>query len=421
MHWIALLPASEDERAAWGWWALQFTPRVALLDEAIVLEVQASQALFGGRRSLSCRIFESNTALAPVKWASGATSLVALALLRLQLRGAARPRAVGELPLELLTAALPHVAVLERTGCRNWGQLRALPRAGVARRFGAGLLDALDAAFGERPEGHAWLTLPTVFDMNLELPALATSAPELLWSAQRLLSQLQVWLAVRNQGVLALEFEWTLDLRRHNGVQLPSHQQLVIRTAQATQDLAHLRRLASEQLHRTTLAAPANHLRLRSLETSPWAGASTSLLPEDRRKGEKLHQLVERLSARLGEGSVVVPVACEDHRPERKQQWLPARQALATAAPDADALYPAWLLPQPLRLQMQGDTPCHGGPLHRLARLYRVEAAWWEANGPALRDYFIARSPQHGLVWIYRERPGPGQSQPRWFLQGLYA
>ena len=422
MHWIALLPSHEDERQAWGWWALRFTPRVAQVDEALLLEVSGSERLFGGRNRLLRRIFEPDRAPVHAHWAPGATSLIALALLRIKSGGLPAPAAVPDgLPLHTLTAAREHLPTLERTGCRNWGDLRALPRGGMARRFGAPLLDALDAAWGQRPERYPWLILPEVFDLKLELPALATGAPELMWSAQRLLTQLQIWLQARHHGVLALELEWTLDLRRLNGVRLPSHEQLVVRTAQATQDIAHLRRLVGEHLARAKLSAPANHLRLRTLETTPWAGASTSFLPEDNRKGEKLHQLVERLSVRLGEGNVTVPVACEDHRPECKQQWQPARHAVASAAPDAQSLYPTWLLPQPLRLDMQGDTPCYGGPLRRLARLYRVEAAWWEESGPALRDYFIARSPEAGLVWIYQERPGPGEARARWFLQGLYA
>jgi protein ImuB len=69
---------------------------------------------------------------------------------------------------------------------------------------------------------------------------------------------------------------------------------------------------------------------------------------------------------------------------------------------------------------VQGTVPQYGGPLRRLARLYRVETAWWEEGGPALRDYFIARSDEVGLVWIYRERL-PESKQARWYLQGLYA
>ena len=503
MYWIALLPSHEDERIAWAWRALQFTPRVAQLDEAVLLEAGASLRLWGGRKHLLRRLFHEGNPLSPAAWAQGRTALAALGLLRLQRRGAAPPaRLPQDLPLEVLSAAREHVQTLERTGCRSWGDLRALPRAGVARRFGAALLEALDCAYGERPDRFAWLQLPEVFDLKVELAGLATTAPELMWSAQRLLNGLQVWLQARHRGVLALELEWTLDLRRLNGVQLSSHEQLAVRTAQPTQDIAHLRRLVGEHLSRASLSAPANHLRLRTLETTEWAGASKSLLPEDNVKGERLHQLVERLSVRLGEGSVVVPQAQADHRPERMQAWRPARgapQAMGerpalrkrkpaphpnplpkgeretfrhlpskekemafsplpsgekervfhplsseervflplpsgeragvrgTAGDTADALYPAWLLPRPVPLEVRNNVPHYGGPLRRLTRLFRVETGWWEDSPPALRDYFIARSEEAGLVWIYRERPlqlarGLEQAQEfRWYLQGLYA
>ncbi|MEO5669188.1 MAG: DNA polymerase Y family protein [Ramlibacter sp.] len=432
MYWIALLPSHEEERCAWGWRALQFTPRVAPVDEALLLEVSASERLWGGRKHLLRKLLHNCEPLAPARWATGATSLTALALLRLKLRGESPPASLPQdLPLDVLTAAREHVPTLERTGCRNWGDLRSLPRAGMARRFGAALLDALDAAYGDKAERYPWLTLPEAFDLKCELAALATTAPELMWGAQRLLTQMQVWLQARHRGVLALELEWTLDLRRLNGVKLPSHEQLVVRTAQPTQDIAHLRRLVGEHLSRASLSAPANHLRLRSLETVPWGGADRSLLPEDNVKGERLHQLVERLSVRLGEGNVVVPQAHEDHRPELMQCWEPGRgmavmpESIAHAG--TDSLYPPWLLPQPLRLEVRNSVPHYHGPLHRLARLYRVETGWWEDGKPALRDYFIARSEEAGLVWIYRERP-PSLSQGletarefRWYLQGLYA
>ncbi len=237
MDWIALLPPEVD-RAAWGWWALRFTPRVAQVEEALLLEVSASQRLWGGRQQLLHQLFKENPLETIVQYAQGATSLVATALLRLACRGAAvRGELPGQLPLDTLSAALPHVNTLARIGCHSWADVRALPRGGVARRFGAALLEALDAAYGEQPEGYPWLALPEVFDVKLELPALASSAPELLWSAGRLLSQLQVWLQARQRGVLALELEWTLDRRRYNDENLPLHEQLVIRTAQPAQGM----------------------------------------------------------------------------------------------------------------------------------------------------------------------------------------
>ncbi len=427
MYWIALQASQDELRSAWGWRAMQFTPRVAQVEEALLLEAGASERLFGGRRRMLRRLLKASTDLPAPHWAEGATSLVALSLLRLRKRGEAYPPSMPDgLPLQTLSAARPHLDTLERIGCTTLGQLNALPRAGVSRRFGAALLQALDAAYGQRTERYEWLTLPASFDENLELQSLATSTSELLFTGQHLLTLLQAWLQARNLGVLALEFEWTLDLKRLDGKRLPPKEKMEVRTGQPTQDMKHLRRLTSEQLARATLSAPANHLRLRTLETVPWGGVSTSLLPEDNRPGEKLHQLVERLSVRLGEENVTLPEPRQDHRPERMQQWLPARQPPAAPAREdqpADALYPPWLLREPLRLRVQGDKPFYQGPLQLLTRARRLEGAWWDGavQEPVVRDYFVARSEAVGLIWIYRERLSLDQDHAQWFLHGIYA
>jgi protein ImuB len=426
MYWIALQPSNEDERRAWCWRALQFTPRVAIVEEALLLEASGSLRLWGGRRRLLEQLLEAEL-LAPCVWADATTALKALGLLRLRrdAAGAARLRN-DDMPLHTLSASRQHLDSLERIGCRTWGDLRRLPRAGVARRFGAGLIEALDFAYGDREERYRWEELPQVFDLDVELPSLATNASELLWTAQRLLSQLQVWLQARQRGILALELEWKLDLRRLNGVELPSHQQLPVRTAQPAQDVAHLRRLIAEHLARSSLAAPVNHLRLRSVETVPWEGASKSLLPEENVSGEALHQLIERLAVRLGAGNVLSPCPQADHRPERMQTWqaAQARPRFAKSVPGLpkDAIFPSWLYARPLPLDVRNEKPQYQGPLRLLVGPQRLETGWWDASaeGPAVRDYFIARSDHAGLLWIYRERAGQAPAV-RWYLHGVYA
>ncbi|RYF80581.1 MAG: DNA polymerase Y family protein [Comamonadaceae bacterium] len=478
MHWIALhwspseAPPSAPESGAkaaapdaelpdaqaLGWWALQFTPHVAWCDEALLLEVSACERLWGGRQALMRQM----AALAPEglrpRQAQGASSLVALARLRLYLQGQQPPaRLPDALPLWTLGAAQPHLKVLARLGCQTWGDAAALPRAGLVRRFGADLREAFDVAWGLRPERMRWITAPETFDQKAELPALATSGPELLWSAQRLLGTLRLWLQARQRGVLALELEWTLDLKRLEGVDLPRTQSLRVRTAEPTQDMAHLRRLLAERLALVKLLAPTGWLRLRSLDTAPWGGAARSLLPPRRMQaqggsaeeawdstaGEPLHQLVEKLSARLGPQAVQVPVPQADHRPERMQAWAPAvqpaaRDAAPAAATPISALLPPWLLPAPLPLNVQAGRPNYHGPLQMLVGPQRLEGdGWWEPEegraaadphgeprGAAVaRDYYIAHNPQAGLVWVYRERWMLSQAGQvtRWFLQGLYA
>ena len=501
MHWIALplpwcdepaaTPGAAEHAAAAGWWALRFTPRVALVDgDTVLLEVSTTERLWGGRDALLAQVLQAwadasvglpdhpatrEAGVPPpgtqAVWGCGQTALVAQAWLRMALAGRAPSvQNVEGLPLHTLTALRPHAASLERMGCRTWGALRALPRAGVARRFGARVLRVLDQALGDAPEAHAWLELPEQFALTAELPALAESADALLWSVSRCLTALQGWLQARQQGALALDLAWRHDLRRIDGVAIAPTQALPVRTAQATQDMAHLRRLLSENLARTALAAPVNQITLRLLESAPLPHRSASLLPPGDRvgggrddlggaPGEALHQLLERLSARLGADHVVAPVLQADHRPERMQQWCPAAEVLGqnrahtgvqntdTKAPDA-TLWPTWLLRPPRRLAVQGNRPCHHGVLRLLAGPHRFEAGWWSAEdegagdpgnacaGLALRDYFVAHNDVVGLVWVFRERwvpqaggarqEGARQStvtatQPhRWFLHGIF-
>jgi len=397
-----------------------------------------------------------------VEYAQGATSLIAYG--RLQCAGHAADGAAAiapdALPLHTLVAARAHLPTLARLGLSNWGQLRALPRGGLVRRFGAALVDALDCAYGQRPELYPWLTLPEVFDVPLELLSSVETASALLFGARRLLAQLQLWLRARQRGVLALELLWELDARRSNALHVDAHHtgggqgRLLLRTAQATQDMQHLARLLAEQLAQVTLPAPVLHLRLRSLQTQPLAGESVSLLPDDVRHGDSLHQLLERLSARLGADQVRSNTLLADHRPERMQCW----QAAADASPTATAkrgknaiksgaayaystrarglngsndsslaaLYPSWLLATPLRLTVHQGCPQYEGPLTLLAGPQRLESGWLDGDAHcALRDYYVARSATAGLVWVYCERLGAHgttrQGPACWYLHGLFA
>ncbi len=65
------------------------------------------------------------------------------------------------------------------------------------------------------------------------------------------------------------------------------------------------------------------------------------------------------------------------------------------------------------------------GPLLILAGPERLESGWWsllevaetEGQELVLRDYYVARSPHAGLLWVYRRRSA---GEPAWFLQGVY-
>ena len=72
--------------------------------------------------------------------------------------------------------------------CRAWACARSttcciLPRAGLARRFGEGLLVELDRAFGRRPDPREPIVLPPSFESRLELFARADTTDQVLHGA----------------------------------------------------------------------------------------------------------------------------------------------------------------------------------------------------------------------------------------------
>ncbi|MCY4754022.1 DNA polymerase Y subunit UmuC family protein [Pelomonas aquatica] len=428
MRWLALCrrpDAAAGDSDALAWLALSFTPRVARLEEAVVAEVSASLRLFGGARALRQKLQAAATqaglALGAAAWAP--TALAALALARCpqhpqQGRLAER---LDALPLAALSAAQAHHAMLARLGCQRLGELRRLPRPALARRFGPGLLAALDQAYGDLPEAHAWLTLPERFDARLELPWRVEHAPVLLHFAEQLLRQLCAFLAARHAGVRALRLAWQHDAMRARDV--AGGGELTVATADTTRDLRRLSRLLAEHLARTTLAAPAGELRLSADSVLPLEEGSAGLLPgpADPQERTTTNALLERLCVRLGAGRVREGRLHEDHRLDHMQRWHPWPAPPAPAARRPPGPQPTWLVepPQPLRCDAQ-EQPVFAGPLARISGPHRIEAGWWQGGGLQTRDYYVYRSATRGLLWVYHERL-PASATSGWFLHGVFA
>jgi protein ImuB len=415
---------------------------VTRLEEAVLLEVQASLRLFGGESRLLRQLMAEVRALGVARIGVAPTALAALALARSLRPDQALARRCGPqalarvldaLPLHTLSEVACHADVLQRLGCQTLGQVRALPRAGLSRRFGAGPGRALDQALGRLPLVLAWESLPEQFEQSLECAGPIEVSAGLLFGARRLLRQLALWLGARHSGVSAVVLKWQYDARR--GCEPAGS--LTVRTASPTRDVSHLERLLAEHLGRITLAAPVQALSLQALDVQIWGPDSLSLLPQDQAGGEPLAQCLERIAARLGAEQVLAGALHADHRPQHMQRWrsavsppTPVHQAgvqEVAVLPVMAAWQPAWVLAQPLALPMRGERPHYLGPLALLAGPERIEAGWWDGQ-PAqaadltLRDYFIARSPQAGLLWVYRLRPHSSQlsGAERWFLHGVF-
>jgi len=442
MLWAALLPdnlpCDESRRteatSGLATWCLQFTPRVAVIEPlsespAVVIEVEASVRLFGGKRKLVQRVRDEcgDLGVRQLSWAP--TSLAAVAIARSGIsNGFAKPleQVLDALPLDTLTSVAAHHATLARLGCKTLGQVRALPRGGMSRRFDAELLGALDQAYGLRPEAHAWIELPDSFHQKLELMARVELAAAMLFGARRLLLLMSGWLAARHCGVTAFTLRWCHDAMRAKSA--GDGGEMTVRTAQPTRDIEHLTRLLAEHLAKVQLLAPVGDLELLAVDVQKLEDKALTLFPEPQQAGESLALVLERIAARLGPDKVLRPVVTEDHRVEWMCHWQPAPEPRARKLNRVvDIPQPTFVLPEPLRLATRGERPLYQGILQLLAGPHRIEGGWWDRVTEAgaqstrnvARDYWVALSEHAGVLWVFQTRLADDETA--WFLHGTFA
>lgn len=401
---------------------LQYTPEVALGEQdSLLLNVGASLRVFGGPRALARRVagtlrtlgLQARLGMAPT--AGGAWLLArradagprhALLLPRLK-------RRLDALPCALLPQAQPYLEWLHGIGCRRFDFLRRLPRAGLQRRCGTALLKALDAAYGDAPQAHAWVSPPAAFKRRYELIERIEHTDAVLAVARILVEQMSGWLVARQRAVPGLALALEHERGRH--ARPPTLLELTL--AEPAWQPHHLLGLLRERLGRMTLQAPVVAVVLDAPHTVPQPAANTALFPEPAQAASERARLLDMLTARLGADRVLRPSPVADHRPEVANRWTSAHDArdAATDAPVLDR--PFWLVDPPQPLQVRGNRPVHGTPLTLLRGPERIESGWWD-EGVAVRDYFVAEDAHAARYWIYRER---GVADARWFLHGLYA
>jgi protein ImuB len=217
---------------------------------------------------------------------------------------------MGPLPVAALRLPTKTIDTLHELGIRQITQLQALPRSTLPARFGAGVLERLDQAWGLIEE--LIVPVPPVEPIeavwSFEEPTADRRALESV--LQRLIGEIAETLAARQEGAQRLICR--LLCVGNEPVQL------TVGALQPTAAAEHLAELVRLQLERVTLAGEVLGVELEVVASGPleWhqqeffdAGVS--------REGERqLAVLLDRLNSRLGEKSVLRPKLCPDPQPE---------------------------------------------------------------------------------------------------------
>ena len=228
------------------------------------------------------------------------------------------------------------------------------------------------------------------------MPLEAPDTKALAFPLNRLLGSLGGFLRARDMGI------------RHLDIQLYHHRlkpsTVALKFLDATANMNHLFRVATEQLGTQTLQAPVTRIGLHSVELASLEREGRDLFHKSQSQHQSVEQLLDKLVARLGKEAVYTATPCDDHRPEKA--WLTTLLDKRRTHVQWPAR-PLWLLAEPRLL----DEPV---TLHTQPE--RIENGWWD-EADVRRDYFIASNGQDTYYWLYRLRHQPEQ----WWIHGLFA
>lgn len=320
-------------------------------------------------------------------------------------------------------------AQIERLGLRRIDQLADLPRAPLARRFGAATLDRLDQALGRSKEALTFRRPPNPWFARLAFAEPISAPDDMARVSLDVAAKLCVRLELEGQG--AQKFH--LSFHRVDG----RPQTLTVGLALAGRDPTRIAKLFTPKLETVDPGFGVEVVTLAAEGVEPVAGRQVRLdsLLEPGRE-ESLAPLIDRLTNRLGEGRVWKAAPVESHVPEQSVTHA-APLAVTTAQPwDPERPRPLRLFrkPEPLELVMAltPDDPPRQFQWRR--RLHRVRLAegperlgdeWWRGDiehvsTGHVRDYYRVEDQEGARFWVFREGLYSPDHAARWWLHGVF-
>lgn len=340
-------------------------------------------------------------------------------------------RRIASLPVAALRLEEATVAALTRLGLTSIGDLAALPRGAVARRFGMEVTRRLDQALGAEPEPISPVRAETYFAVRLSFPDPIGLPGDLLAGMGRLLDHLGPKLAGRGRGARRLR----LTLNRADG----SWQALEIGLARPSHDPDHIAPLLALKLKEAEAGFGIDMMRLEAHVTEPLtpvqhkghadaaAAARVRMRPGG---GAEFDTLLSRLGARVGLEAMTRLAPAESHIPEKTATVMAAAFSEAVDHwPVPPTPRPLMMFaPEPVMVVEAGRPPdvfrWRRRQFHRAAARgpERIAPEWWFddrfwRSGP--RDYWVVETRSGERLWLY-EALG-AELSGGWFCQGDFS
>jgi protein ImuB len=412
--------------------ARRWTPFAAVdAPDGLWLDISGVAHLFGGERKLCERIvrtcaragFNAHIAVAGTTGAAHALARFGSGQILLCDSGS-EMESIAALPPEALRIDEAAIHACRRFGIESIGDLAAIPRGPLARRFGQSTLTRFDQAIGRSGEAIEPVKAdepPQVILRFLEPIASPQAIEQVIADLTALLGQ-----ALECRGLGARRILLLCD--RVDA----SEQKLAIGTASATRDSRHLFDLLKMKIEEIEPGFGIEAMRLLAHRFEPLSPRQASSLDEQSNAG--LSQLVDRIAGRLGSENVFRLTSVESDVPERS-----VRKATPLSKPvdwRRDWPRPIRLLRRPERVdkviaELPDQPPVRfswRGETHRVRKAdgpERIHGEWWKKLGEAdcVRDYFQVEDESGARFWLFRRGDGvdPRTGDLSWYIHGVFA
>ncbi|MDB5679544.1 MAG: protein ImuB, partial [Sphingomonas bacterium] len=434
--------------------ARRWSPLTALSgNDGLFIDITGTAHLFGGEAKMARRIvrllarlgFTARIAVADTAGAAWALARYGRAEGGVAIcPSGAQEEALALLPIAALRAEPAAIELLRRLGVERIGQLIAIPRAPLTRRFSAALVSRLDQALGRRDEPlDPVIPVEAIVVMQRFAEPIATAEVIEHWLGV-LMPRLTTALAEAGLGARLVE----LVADRIDGVP----QRLRIGLARPTRDAPHLLRLIVRRIEEIAPGFGIDALALHVRRADPLGAQPFAERLEER--PTDLAPLVDALANRIGDRRLWRSQPVESDVPERSVAYLPpldppAQDTIKLKAddvrqldrsPDLHPWHHRW--PRPVRLLRRPEQLDHviaelpdqpprrfswRGEMHKVVRAdgpERVQGEWWKrtAEQHAVRDYFQVENEAGQRFWLFRRGDGvrAETGDLAWFMHGAF-
>src|SRR5271169_5721241 len=286
--------------------------------DGVRIEITGSAHLWGGeealaadftarldRQGIACRIAIADTLGAA--WALARFAQIGERVV-ISPSGDARP-GLAVLPVEALRLDPATAQGLRRVGLKRVGDLYAMPRAALARRFGDTVARRLDQAQDDQPEPLSPLGEAPTRRVRLSFAEPISDPADLLRATERLVEDLVPRLAREGTGARRLD----LAFHRVDG----RVERIRLGTARPSRDPRHLVALFKERLDTVDPGLGIEDVILAAFEVEPLPAEQIEFVggPPGERTGD-MAPLLDRLGNKLGLAAVSRLEPRESHIPE---------------------------------------------------------------------------------------------------------